>query len=298
MCDASDYDVGAMLGQRVEKHPYVIYYASKTPNDAQLNYSTIENELLAVVFALDKFRSYLLGSKVLVYSNHTALKYLLSKKDAKSRLIRWILLLQEFDIEIRDKKGSKNVVADHLSKLVMDFNEDVVPIAEMFPDEQLMHISRTSTSWFADIVNYLVTAHMSSHWSRQDRLKFLAKAKYFFWDDPYLFKYCRDQIISRCISESDHQNVLSFCHDHACKGHFNSKKIVVKIFQSGFYWPSIFCDAHAYCLALERCQMLGSIGKRNMMSLLIKIQHPLPLIYMNQGINQNSNPRRKRKSIQ
>jgi hypothetical protein len=93
MCDASDYVVGAVLGQKVEKLPHVIYYASKTLNDAQLNFSTTEKELLAVVFALDKFRSYLLGSKVLVYSDHAALKYLLSKKDAKSRLIRWILLL-------------------------------------------------------------------------------------------------------------------------------------------------------------------------------------------------------------
>ena len=94
MCDASDYAIGAVLGQRLEKIPHVIYYASKTLNDAQLNYSTTEKELLAVVFALEKFRSYLLGSKIIVYSDHAALKYLLSKKDAKSRLIRWILLLQ------------------------------------------------------------------------------------------------------------------------------------------------------------------------------------------------------------
>ena len=89
MCDASDYAVGTVLGQRVEKLPHVIYYANKTMNDAQLNYSTTENELLAVVFALDKFRSYFLGSKVLVYYDYIALKYLLSKKDAKSRLIRY-----------------------------------------------------------------------------------------------------------------------------------------------------------------------------------------------------------------
>jgi hypothetical protein len=97
MCDASDYAVGVVLGQRVEKLPHVIYYASKTLNDAQLNYSTTKKELLAVVFALDKFRSYLLGSKVLVYLDHATLKYFLSKKDAKSRLIWQILLLQEFD---------------------------------------------------------------------------------------------------------------------------------------------------------------------------------------------------------
>ena len=92
----------------------MIYYASKILSDAQLNYTTTEKELLVVVFALKKFRSYLLGFKVLIYSDHAALKYLLSKKDTKPRLIRWILLLQEFDLKIRDKTGSKNVAADHI----------------------------------------------------------------------------------------------------------------------------------------------------------------------------------------
>ncbi|CAN6570924.1 unnamed protein product [Malus baccata var. baccata] len=93
MCDASDYALGAVLGQRKNKPPHVIYYASRTLNDAQLNYSTTEKELLAVVFALDKFRSYLIGTKVIVFTDHAALKYLFTKKEAKPRLIRWMLLL-------------------------------------------------------------------------------------------------------------------------------------------------------------------------------------------------------------
>ncbi|KAL5572373.1 hypothetical protein UlMin_021970 [Ulmus minor] len=206
MCDASDYAIGAVLGQRVNRLPYVIYYASKTLTDAQLNYSTTEKELLAVVFALDKFRSYLIGSKIIVYSDHAALKYLLSKKDAKARLIRWILLLQEFDLEIRDKKGCENVVADHLSRLIVESVDENFPIKETFPDEQLMLISQLP--WFADIVNYLVTGHMPSHWSYQDKTKFLTEVKKFFWDDPYLFKYCPDQIIRRCIPESKQQSLF------------------------------------------------------------------------------------------
>ncbi|CAN6579321.1 unnamed protein product [Malus baccata var. baccata] len=142
MCDASDYVLGAVLGQRRDKRPHVIYYASQTLNDAQLNYSTTEKELLAVVFALDKFRSYLIGTKVIVFTDHAALKYLLTKKEAKPRLIRWMLLLQEFDIEIRDKKGSENVVADHLRRMV--HNEESLPILETLPDEQLLSIKSKS----------------------------------------------------------------------------------------------------------------------------------------------------------
>ena len=106
MCDASNRAVGAVLGQRIEKNPHVIYYASRILDSAQCNYSTTEKELLAIMFALEKFRSYLLGTKVIVYFDHAALKFLLKKKESKPRLIRWILLLQEFDLEIRDKKGS------------------------------------------------------------------------------------------------------------------------------------------------------------------------------------------------
>ncbi|KAF8100592.1 hypothetical protein N665_0221s0069 [Sinapis alba] len=104
MCDANNYAVGAVLGQRKEKKLHVIYYVSKTLDDAQCNYATTEEELLAIVFAFEKFRSYLVGSKVIVPPDHAALRYLLSKKDAKSRLLRWILLLQEFDVVIKDKK--------------------------------------------------------------------------------------------------------------------------------------------------------------------------------------------------
>ena len=118
MCDASDYAIGAVLGQREDKKALVIYYASKTLDSAQANYTTTEKEFLAIVFALEKFRSYIVGSPINIFTYHAALKYMLSKQDTKPRLTRWILLCQEFNLTIKDKKGVENVVADYLSRLV------------------------------------------------------------------------------------------------------------------------------------------------------------------------------------
>ena len=155
MCDASDYAMGAVLGQRTEKIFKAIYYASKTFNEAQENYTTIENEMLAMVFSCEKFRPYILGSHVIIHTDHSAIKYLMAKKEAKPRLIRLVLLLQDFDLEIKDKKGSDNVIADHLSRLEkIDENKKETEIAEYFPDEQLFLLV-VQTPWYADIVNYL-----------------------------------------------------------------------------------------------------------------------------------------------
>ncbi|CAN6570922.1 unnamed protein product [Malus baccata var. baccata] len=267
MCDASDYAIGAVLGQRVNKLPHVIYYASRTLNNAQLNYSTTEKELLAIVFALEKFRSYLVGSKVIVFSDHAALRYLMTKKDAKPRLIRWILLLQEFDLEIRDKKGSDNVVADHLSRL--NENHGVgqpLPLNESFPDEQLL-VVQEKEPWYADFVNYLACGVMRNDMSFQERRKFLAMVKHYVWDEPYLFKYCPDQIIRRCVPESEQQSILTFSHTLACGGHFGAKKTSLKVLQSGFFWPTLFKDAFDFCSKCDRCQKMGNISRRNEMPL-------------------------------
>ncbi|XP_075507481.1 uncharacterized protein LOC142544305 [Primulina tabacum] len=156
MCDASDYAIDAVLGQRRNGKPYVIYYA-------------------------------------------------------------------KFGIVIKDKKGTENVVADHLSRLVTGSSCEMTPINDNFPDEHLFSV--TTTPWFANIVNFLVTGKMSPQWSSQDKRKFLNEVKNFYWDDPYLFKYCPDQIFRRCIPDNEVSSVIKFCHSEAFAVDYVSKWI-------------------------------------------------------------------------
>ena len=143
MCGASDYAVGAVLGQRIDQKLIVIHYASKTLDSAQKNYATTEKDFLAVVFACDKFRPYIVDSKVTIHTNHAAIKYLMDKKDAKPRFIRWVLLLQEFDLHIVDRKGAENPVADNLSRME-NILDDPILVNDSFPDEQLAVINASS----------------------------------------------------------------------------------------------------------------------------------------------------------
>ncbi len=139
MCDASDNAIRVVLVQKKGMDPHVICYASKMLDDAQKNYTTTEKELLVVVFALEKFRSYLIGTeKIIVYIDHTAVRHLMHKKEDKPRLIRWLLLFQEHQLDVRDKPGQENVVADHLSRCHID--EDSRPVQAEFPEEQLCAI--------------------------------------------------------------------------------------------------------------------------------------------------------------
>lgn len=155
MYDASDIAVGEVLGKRREKILHRIYYDSHVLNPAQMNYATTEKELLAIIYAFDKFKSYLLVYKVIIYTDHVALKCLFAKQESNPRLLRWILFLQEFDMEIQDKKGCENTVADHLCQISpIDETEEKRPIKDEFMDERILAI--TGVLWFADYANYLV----------------------------------------------------------------------------------------------------------------------------------------------
>ncbi|GJR53716.1 reverse transcriptase domain-containing protein [Tanacetum coccineum] len=149
--------------------------------------------MLAVVYAFEKFRPYLVLSKSIVYTDHSALKYLMNKQDAKPRLIWWVFILQEFDITIRDKKGSENLAADHLSRLEnphkdMLENKD---INEHFPLETLGALTSESTLWFADYANFHAGNFIIKGMTTQQKKKFFKDVKHYFWDDPYSFVFVR-----------------------------------------------------------------------------------------------------------
>ncbi|KAL6315147.1 hypothetical protein AAG906_037379 [Vitis piasezkii] len=195
MCNAGDFAIGVVLGQREDGKHYVNYYASKTLKRSSKKLHNYRERIVSVVFALDKFRAYLVGSFIIVFIDHSALRYLLTKKDAKARLIRWILLLQEFDLQIRDKKGVENVV-------VTTFQE------------------------------------------------------------PFLFKYCANQIIRKCVPEEEQQGILSHCHENACGGHFASQKTAMKVLQSNT-WPSLLKIPTSCVGVVIDAKDLGSLQKKS-----------------------------------
>jgi hypothetical protein len=144
------------------------------------------------------------------------------------------LLSQEFDLEIKDKKGAENHVADHLSRLR---TEDIQTetIRETFLDEQLYVLYSSTRPWHANLMNYLVTKEFPPGLSTSQKNKLRANAKYYFWDTPYLWKFCVDQVVRRCVPQDEFHSILTFCHSHSCGGHFGAKRTAHKVLESGFY---------------------------------------------------------------
>nr|GFB97819.1 reverse transcriptase domain-containing protein [Tanacetum cinerariifolium] len=228
MCDASDYAVGAVLGQRIEKNFRPIHYASKTMNQAEANYTTTEKEMLAVVYAFKKFRSYLIMNKSIVYTDHSALKYLFSKKEAKVRLLRWILLLQEFNFKVIDTRGAENYAADHLLRLENPYKNTFDPkeINKTFPLESLNKVAHKDPS---------------TPWT------------------------CADQIIRRCVAGKETIDILNACHSGPTGGHYGANYTSKKVFDSGFYWPTIYKDAFKLVKRYDSCQRQGKISQKDEM---------------------------------
>nr|GEZ51829.1 reverse transcriptase domain-containing protein [Tanacetum cinerariifolium] len=229
MCNASDFTIGVVLGQRQEKNFWPIHYASKTMTEAESNYTTSEKEMLAVV-----------------------------------------LLLQEFKFKVIDTKGAENLAVDHLSQLenphqnVLDLKE----INESFHLETLNVVSflrNLSTPWFVDFANYHVRNFVVKGMSSQQKNKFFKDVKHYFWDHPFLFKICADQVIRRCVHSQEAIDNLKACHNGPIGRHHGPNYTAKKVFDSGFYWPTIYRDAYDLVKYCDACQRQGTILQRDEM---------------------------------
>nr|GFA18104.1 reverse transcriptase domain-containing protein [Tanacetum cinerariifolium] len=228
MYDATDFAIGAVLGQRHEKHFKPIYYASKTMNDAESNYTTTEKEMLALV--------------------------------CQGEIAPVGLLLQEFDFKVLDTKGAKNLAADHLSRLENPYENVLDPkeINETFPLETLGMVTfrgDSSASWLADFANYHAGNFIVKGMTSQQKNKFFKDVKHYFWDDPFLFKICVDQVIWRCVHGKEALDILEACHNGPTGGHHGANLTAKKVFDSGFFWPTIYKDAYEF---VKNCDSFGS----------------------------------------
>nr|GEX62743.1 reverse transcriptase domain-containing protein [Tanacetum cinerariifolium] len=232
---------GIVLGHKISKERIEVDKAkvdviTKLPHPTTIK----EKEMLAV---------YLIMNKSIMYTDHSALKYLFAKKDSKSRLVRWVLLLQEFTFKVIDKRGVKNLATDHLSRLENPHQNALDPkeINESFPLETLNLVStrgNPSTPWFADFANYHAGNFIVTRMSSQQKSNFFKDVKHYFWDDPFLFKICANQVIRRCVYGQEAIDILKACHYGPTGGHngpnYTAKKLTKH--QLGVLLISLFME--------------------------------------------------------
>ncbi|GJY19644.1 reverse transcriptase domain-containing protein [Tanacetum coccineum] len=169
--------------------------------------------------------------------------------------------------EIKDRKGTDNVAADHLSRIENDDSSDDSEVDDNFPGETLMEINTKNEPWFADFANYLVGDIVPKGMTYQQKNKFFSDLKHYFWEEPYLFKVCSDGMIRRCISRPETRTILDQCHHGPTGGHYGPNITAKKVLDSGFYWPTIIKEAHTLVRLCEACQKTGNISKRDEMPL-------------------------------
>jgi hypothetical protein len=206
--------------------------------------------LLVVIHAINKFRHYITGYPVILYTDHSAIIYLSNKPITNGRVTWWLLLLQEFDITIKDRPRRENLVADFLSHIPK--KDDSLIVEDQFPYEHLFVVT-TKPPWYADVANYLAVGILPSHLSSRERKLIIQCSARFSWISGYLFQRGYDLQIRRCVRDEKIYDILKAGHDEPYGGNFSKCRTGHIILQMGYYWPSIFRDAKKYVQTCDSC---------------------------------------------
>ncbi|XP_070003015.1 uncharacterized protein [Nicotiana sylvestris] len=204
-------------------------------NSSQVNCTITDKEFLTIVFAIEKFRQYLMGAKVIVHTDHAALCYLMRKNNSKARLMRWLLLLQEFDIDIQNRKEVK-IKCQSTCLVWRRRGGRIMAMKSMTPslDEQILAISMKEVSWFADLANFLMCGIIPDEFFSNQRKKLKRDCQDYYSDEPYLFRICTDRVIRRCVPEEEQTKILGACHSSPYGGHHSGARAATKVLSCGF----------------------------------------------------------------
>jgi len=213
--------------------PYAIYFISKNLSKAKLNYTVTEKELVAVMHSLNKFRHYVIGYQTFVHTDRDIIKYFMNKPDLNVQIIRWLLLLQQFDQTIINKPGKENVLTYLLSRLTFPAGKKGM-VDDQLLDEDLFAILVLS-QWFSYIANYFVSIQFPPNLSSKEKSNIVRKSAPFTWIGVNLFKLGLDKIMRRCVMEEEVFGILLSCHDGPYGGQFSSKRTTLKVLQASYY---------------------------------------------------------------
>ena len=231
--DASNVAIGAVLSQKDDKnfdHP--IYHASRQLVAAECNYTTTKWEALGIVYSVQKFCHYLLGYPFVFHVDHDALKYMINKPQLSRRIVRWVLLLQEFNFTIHVRPSKKHANANHLSWLTNELGGD--PIPDSFSDADLFVVDVIFTE-YADLIQYLTHQTFPLHFTDKMKIQLVHKSAPYTLIGDVLYKKGRDEVLRRCIFQSDMDTILEGCHFDSCGGHFAGDSTAKKALMVGYH---------------------------------------------------------------
>ena len=253
--DASDFCLGLVLSQRDSngrEHP--VYYASKTMNPAEKNYSTTQKEALGIVYACQKFKHYLRLYHTTFTTDHACLKFLSNQTDLTGRLARWMMLLQEYNYEVRVRPGKQHVNADFLSRL--DHQDTGEPICDDFPDEHLFHIEGEDSLYY-DILQFIVHGFTPPNLTRHQLSLFYQKIGPYTLVKGVLHKMGKDDKLRRCLETREVHKCLTMLHDEGPGGHYGVDSTAKKVLAAGYWWPTLHRDVDLYVKGCDACQRSG-----------------------------------------